>query len=483
MRVLPFLIVLGLTVGTVGGCRCGADVASPVTLRIKNTNNDPIYVDATGGALGMQVQRNVLGNWIGFVEQPPCACLACEQICRGCDCQPRQKENLVQKVPGGGALERPWNGIVQVEGVSSCGAVIGGTSCLKAEIPSVDETFRVRFCYAPSAPGINDTTDGGTPVAGTLKPDSLLCVNREFRVADGVVEVSPAKGADCTSHAQCQGDGGTSLCFNGACTTSCPANDFPQLGGTWAVSVPEQDDLGFFNFTTEGQNKIYSGTGTVSSVRYDNNITTLRLQLGSLLHHAPRTPLAPEVQARLERSMRQVKRLGTLVESLLDVSRLSSGELSVALERLDLTERVRGVVERYAAEAEGVGSELRVSGPPGLWGRWDRARLEQSVAALVSNALKFGPGRLVEVEVSRAGPMGRVRVLDRGIGIAEDQLERIFERFGRAVSSRSYGGLGLGLYLARRAAETHGGRAWAEPREGGGAIFTLELPLEKEERE
>jgi signal transduction histidine kinase/DNA-binding NarL/FixJ family response regulator len=222
---------------------------------------------------------------------------------------------------------------------------------------------------------------------------------------------------------------------------------------------------------------------TVAAHELRTPLTTLRLQLGSLLHHAPRTPLAPEVQARLERSMRQVKRLGTLVESLLDVSRLSSGELSVALERLDLTERVRGVVERYAAEAEGVGSELRVSGPPGLWGRWDRARLEQSVAALVSNALKFGPGRLVEVEVSRAGPMGRVRVLDRGIGIAEDQLERIFERFGRAVSSRSYGGLGLGLYLARRAAETHGGRAWAEPREGGGAIFTLELPLEKEERE
>ncbi|WP_164011278.1 sensor histidine kinase [Pyxidicoccus trucidator] len=222
---------------------------------------------------------------------------------------------------------------------------------------------------------------------------------------------------------------------------------------------------------------------TVAAHELRTPLTTLRLQLGSVLHHAAVTPLAPELEARLERSLRQVLRLGTLVEALLDVSRLSSGEVSLSPERLELAEVARGVAERYGAEAEGVGSELHVSQKPGLWGAWDRARVEQAVAALVANALKFGPGRPVEVEVSRAGPMGRVRVLDRGIGIPEDQLERIFERFGRAVSSRSYGGLGLGLYLARRAAEAHGGRAWAEPREGGGAIFTLELPLEKEERE
>lgn len=221
---------------------------------------------------------------------------------------------------------------------------------------------------------------------------------------------------------------------------------------------------------------------TVAAHELRTPLTTLRLQLGSLLHHAGENALAPELAVRLERSMRQVLRLGTLVESLLDVSRLTSGELGLSRERFDLAEAVRAVTGRHAAEAQGVGCELRVSAQAGLWGRWDRARVEQAVAALVSNALKFGPGKPVEVEVAREGPVGRVRVLDRGIGIPEGQAERIFERFGRAVSSRSYGGLGLGLYLARRAAEAHGGRAWAETREGGGARFTLELPLEKEER-
>ncbi len=222
---------------------------------------------------------------------------------------------------------------------------------------------------------------------------------------------------------------------------------------------------------------------TVAAHELRTPLTTLRLQLGSLLHHASRERLSPELESRLQRGMRQVRRLGTLVESLLDVSRLTSGELHLTLERLDLAELVGEVVERHGAEAVAVGCELRVSARSGLWGRWDRLRVDQAVAALVSNALKFGPGKPVEVEVARQGHLGRVRVRDWGIGIAEDQRERIFERFGRAVSARSYGGLGLGLYLARRSAEAHGGRAWAEAPEGGGARFTLELPLEKEERE
>jgi signal transduction histidine kinase/CheY-like chemotaxis protein len=219
---------------------------------------------------------------------------------------------------------------------------------------------------------------------------------------------------------------------------------------------------------------------TVAAHELRTPLTTLRLQLDTLQHQVAREKLSPQLGARLERSMRQVRRLGTLVEGLLDVSRLSGGELALSQERLDLAALVREVAGRYVAEAQAVGCELRVDTEAGLWGRWDRQRTEQAVAALVSNALKFGPRRPVEVEAGRAGPMARVRVRDQGIGIPEDHLERIFERFTRAVSSRSYGGLGLGLYLARRSAEAQGGRAWAEAREGGGAQFTLELPLEKE---
>ena len=110
-------------------------------------------------------------------------------------------------------------------------------------------------------------------------------------------------------------------------------------------------------------------------------------------------------------------------------------------------------------------------------------RLGQVFNNLLDNARSFcRKDGTVKVTARRTGEWIEVTIDDDGPGIRDDQFERIFERFGRAVSSRSYGGLGLGLYLARRAAEAHGGRAWAEMREGGGARFTLELPLEKEER-
>ncbi|WP_309889682.1 ATP-binding protein [Archangium sp.] len=206
-------------------------------------------------------------------------------------------------------------------------------------------------------------------------------------------------------------------------------------------------------------------------------LTTLGLQLGTLVQRA-RRETSSDMPERLERGLRQVRRLGTLVEMLLDVSRLATGELPLALESVDLGEVVDEVLERFEAEALAVGCAVRLETASGVIGQWDRIRVEQVVSAVLANAFKFGPRQPVEVRVGRGERTARVVVEDRGIGIPEEQLERIFERFGRAVSSRSYGGLGLGLYLARRVAEAHGGRVWAEQRPGGGARFTLELPLE-----
>jgi signal transduction histidine kinase/FixJ family two-component response regulator len=205
-------------------------------------------------------------------------------------------------------------------------------------------------------------------------------------------------------------------------------------------------------------------------------LTTLGLQLSTLVQRARRESSADMVD-RLDKGLRQVRRLGTLVETLLDVSRLSTGELPLSLEGVDLGELVGEVLERFEAESQAVGCALRLERARGLVGQWDRMRVEQVVSGLISNALKFGARQPVDVRVASDEGVARVVVEDRGIGIPGDQLERIFERFGRAVSSRSYGGLGLGLYLARRAAEAHGGHVWAEQRAGGGARFTLELPL------
>src|SRR5207253_29730 len=94
---------------------------------------------------------------------------------------------------------------------------------------------------------------------------------------------------------------------------------------------------------------------------------------------------------------------------------------------------------------------------PDVLGSWDRVRIEQIVTNLLSNATKFGAGKPIEVTVERIGDSAFLRVRDQGIGIRPEDTERIFDRFERAVSTRHYGGLGLGLYITRRVAEAHGG--------------------------
>ncbi|MBF5045238.1 GAF domain-containing protein [Aggregicoccus sp. 17bor-14] len=206
-------------------------------------------------------------------------------------------------------------------------------------------------------------------------------------------------------------------------------------------------------------------------------LTTLRLQLGRLARSEEVRSASPALGGGLERAQRQVGRLSTLVESLLDVSRLESGALQLHREEVDLAELVREVAERYADEARGAGCPLQLELAPGLVGPWDRLRLDQAVAALVANAFKFGPGHPVQLSTARVGAAAQLVVEDRGIGLAPADLERIFERFERAVSERHYGGLGLGLYLARRSVRAHGGELRAEARPGAGARFVLELPL------
>jgi signal transduction histidine kinase len=109
-------------------------------------------------------------------------------------------------------------------------------------------------------------------------------------------------------------------------------------------------------------------------------------------------------------------------------------------------------------------------------GLWDRPRLERIVTTLLRNACKYGEGKPVRVSVRQDGEDRLIAVTDEGIGVPADRQQSIFGRFGRAVSPRAYGGLGLNLYVAQRLAEAHGGRIDLTSEEGKGATFTVRLP-------
>jgi two-component system, OmpR family, sensor kinase len=183
------------------------------------------------------------------------------------------------------------------------------------------------------------------------------------------------------------------------------------------------------------------------------------------------------LEARLQSPARQVDRLGRLTEQLLDVGRIDSGRLALEPEEVELVGLTCEVLDRLGTEAKAARCELRLQGPAPVRGRWDRSRLDQVITNLVTNALKFGGGSPVEVSVTSTGDSATLAVRDRGIGIRAEDQGRIFERFERAVSNRSYKGIGLGLWITREIVQAHGGRLLVESQPGQGATFRAVLPL------
>jgi signal transduction histidine kinase len=145
------------------------------------------------------------------------------------------------------------------------------------------------------------------------------------------------------------------------------------------------------------------------------------------------------------------------------------------LEPVDLAAVVREVADRLEPQARRAQCPLVVQATEAVVGRWDEQRIAQVVDNLLSNALKYAPGRPVTLRVERRGAEARLIVRDEGIGIAPESLLRIFEKFERAVSPRHYGG--LGLYLTRQILQALGGTIRVESQPARGATFTVELPL------
>jgi PAS domain S-box-containing protein len=218
---------------------------------------------------------------------------------------------------------------------------------------------------------------------------------------------------------------------------------------------------------------------TIASHELKTPLTSLGLQLHALWKRAGQSgrPEDAEAVQRLEKARRQLQKLARMMDDLLDVSRVSEGRLRLELGEVDLVQVVREVMERLQDEAQRAGSrlELRAVGP--VVGRWDRSKLEQVVTNVVSNALKYGAGAPVEIEVRSSGAMALLEVTDHGIGIAPEDMERIFGKFERAVPVRKYGGFGLGLYIVRQLVEVQGGAVDVESTPGQGSTFHIVLPL------
>ncbi|WP_437522042.1 AAA family ATPase [Sorangium sp. So ce726] len=225
----------------------------------------------------------------------------------------------------------------------------------------------------------------------------------------------------------------------------------------------------------------------VASHELKTPLTSLKMQahlLERLLPRYRRAEISPErIDAALQVLNRQIARLAHLVNELLDVTRLNAGRLSLTRAPFDLAALTREVVERMSQQLAGARcrTELALEGP--VVGHWDASRMEQVLINLLSNAIKYGAGAPIHVVVRGQADRALLVVRDHGMGIAEADQARIFERFERAVSVRNFGGLGLGLYIVRWIVASHGGTIRVESTPGAGASFIVELPLHPAEPE
>ena len=231
---------------------------------------------------------------------------------------------------------------------------------------------------------------------------------------------------------------------------------------------------------------------SVASHELRTPLTSIQLRLESLdrsVRNGKPVNLAGP-RGALSVVLRQFKRLTSLVEQLLDVSRVHRGALDLVLEDVDLGQVVREVGARFEPDLARSGGALCIDAPAPAVGRWDRVRIEQVVTDLLSNSIKFARGTVIEVGVSvgvglgaiAGRPLARLVVRDRGMGISDVDQARIFERFERAASSRHFGGLGLGLYITRQIVVAHGGTIRLTSALGQGTTVVVELPRSLPER-
>jgi hypothetical protein len=205
------------------------------------------------------------------------------------------------------------------------------------------------------------------------------------------------------------------------------------------------------------------------------------LGMMSLLHE---TPLTAQQAGYLRTARESAQHLLAILDDVLDISKLESGNLQIAPEAVDLARLVREVeaLMRVQAQSRGLALEATMCGVP-RWVRTDPTRLRQILFNLLSNAVKFTPAGRVQLHVERGSgaDAGLVRfaVTDTGIGMDEAMQARVFERFvqGDDATSRRHGGAGLGLEISRSLARLMGGDITVRSRPGKGSCFTLALPL------
>ncbi len=203
-------------------------------------------------------------------------------------------------------------------------------------------------------------------------------------------------------------------------------------------------------------------------------LTSIKLQMDLALIKIKNNEM--DVLRPVSVAYRQIDNITRLVDEMLDVSRIQSGKFILQKGDHELNELVSGVIGRFYAESVALGRLKILLNPSSIPLSCDAFKLEQVVLNLINNAIKYGDGSQVSIELRRLAAMAQIIVSDQGRGIPPMDQSKIFDKFERGSSSLS-GGLGLGLFISKEIVEAHGGSITLTSEQAKGSIFTVTLPL------
>lgn len=223
---------------------------------------------------------------------------------------------------------------------------------------------------------------------------------------------------------------------------------------------------------------------TIASHELNTPLTALKMQYQLRLKKLSKDDFSYDRTAQekmFKDDLKHTNRLIQLVEDLLEISRINSGKLVIKKEKTDFKKIVEEIVFNFEPLFEQSQIQLDVLLPTNtLEIECDAFRIEQVITNLLSNAIRYGKGRPVLVSLEHKEGKAVFKVKDHGIGIEEIDLNRIFEKFERAISPSEISGMGIGLYIAKQIVLAHNGSIEVESKIGIGSTFIVELPLTKE---
>lgn len=221
---------------------------------------------------------------------------------------------------------------------------------------------------------------------------------------------------------------------------------------------------------------------SIASHELKTPLTSTLLKLQIVLYNIRNVSLAnfsvQKLLQMLESAESQTKRLAQMINDLLNLSLIKTGKIELELEDVNLKTMTQDIIDRFSEKAEKENVAIKLMGDANPIGKFDRLRMEQVLTNLISNAIKYGEGKEVEIDIAEDNSTAKIQVRDQGIGIPQGQKSKIFELFGRAVkNNHAYKGLGVGLYISNQIVKAHNGTISVESKEGKGSTFTLKLPL------